>query len=327
VRYALDAIRRRPGRSAMTSLGIGLAVGLVVLLLALSSGIQASATSLATQSGVDLVAASANTTILSGQFPPIQGAHSLAGRIPTVDANVVSASPWLVSDLVLGNASLWAAANASTVPSGWTPTESGTVGWIPSDNAGIQTPDIYNGTGFTIPGDPHYAGGAYDGPTTHAIVLDQGLATVLHVRVGERVWLGAAQPPSPSALEGWYANATGFQVVGISGPFWLIPSALLAFVYLSELQGIVGGASAATDYASLVLIHLTDPTTADQDQARLQSAFPELTVFTLSNILGAIQHVVNLYRTFGELIGAIGVVVAALFATTVLQMSVDDRSR
>jgi len=50
-------------------------------------------------------------------------------------------------------------------------------------------------------------------------------------------------------------------------------------------------------------------------------------VFTLSNILGAIQHVVNLYRTFGELIGIIGVVVAALFATTVLQMSVDDRSR
>ncbi|HXQ49295.1 MAG TPA: FtsX-like permease family protein, partial [Thermoplasmata archaeon] len=55
--------------------------------------------------------------------------------------------------------------------------------------------------------------------------------------------------------------------------------------------------------------------------------FPGLTVFTLSDILGAIQHVVDLYRTFGELIGAIGLVVAALFTTTVLQMSVDDRSR
>lgn len=327
MRYALDALRRRPGRSAMTALGIGLAVGLVVLLLALSNGIQTSATTLAAESGVDLVAASANTTLLSGQFPPIQGAHLLAARIPGTDSNVVTASPWLVTDLVFGNASLWATANSSSIPGDWSPTSSGTVGWIPSDNTGIQTPDVYNGTGFTAPGDPHYAGGTYSGPATHAIVVDQGLATVLHVRVGDRIWLGAAQPPSPSALKAWYANATGFQVVGISGPFWLIPSALLAFVYLSELQGIVGSGSPSTDYASLVLIHLTDPTTASQDQSRLQSAFPQLTVFTLSNILGAINHVVNLYRTFGELIGIIGIVVAALFATTVLQMSVDDRSR
>ena len=327
MRYALDALRRRPGRSAMTSLGIGLAVGLVVLLLALSNGIQSSATTLAAESGVDLVAASANTTILSGQFPPIQGAHSLVSRVPAVDPNVATASPWLISDLVFGNASLWAASNHSSVPGSWSPTESGTIGWIPSDNSGLQTPDIYNGTGFTFSGDPHFAGGSYSGPTTHEIVLDQGLATVLHVTVGDLVWLGAAQPPSAAALEGWYANATAFRVVGVSGPFWLIPSALLAFVYLSELQGIVGGNSATTDYASLILIHLTDPTTASTDQGRLQSAFPQLTVFTLSDILGAIQHVVNLYRTFGELIGVIGVVVAALFATTVLQMSVDDRSR
>ena len=196
--YALDALRRRPGRSAMTSLGIGLAVGLVVLLLALSNGIQSSATTLAAESGVDLVAASANTTILSGQFPPIQGAHTLVDRVPAVDSNVATASPWLVSDLVLGNASLWSAANNSSVPGSWSPTESGTVGWIPSDNSGIQTPDIYNGTGFTFPGDPHYAGGTYTGPSTHEIVLDQGLATVLHVHVGDRVWLGEVQPSGPS---------------------------------------------------------------------------------------------------------------------------------
>jgi len=327
VRYALDAVRRRPGRSAMTSLGIGLAVGLVVLLLALSEGIQTSATTLATQSGVDLVAASANTTILSGEFPPIQGAHTLATRIPAVDSNVQTASPWLLGDLVFGNASLWAASNASSVPGDWAPTESGAVGWIPSDNQGIQVPDLYNGTGFTQSGDPLYADGKYDGAATHEIVLDQGLATVLRVRVGDLVWTAPSEPPSPAALPGWYANATSFRVVGISGPFWLVPSALLAFVYLSELQKIMGGASPSTDYASLILIHLTDPTTANDDQTRLAAAFPQLTVFTLSSILGAIQHVVNLYRTFGEIIGVIGVVVAALFATTVLQMSVDDRSR
>jgi putative ABC transport system permease protein len=327
VRYALDAIRRRPGRSALTALGIGLAVGLVVLLLALSNGIETSAATLATASGVDLVAASANTTITSEEFPPLSGAHSLATRIPALDPNVATASPWLIDDLVFGNGSLWAAANRSSVPSGWSPTSSGTVGWIPSDNGGIQTPDLYNGTGFTLPGDPHYSNGTFTGPFTRQIVLDQGLASVLHVGVGSWVWASPSSPASSSELPGWYANASPFRVVGVSGPFWLIPSALLAFVYLSELQAISGAASASKDYASLLLIHLTDPTTAPTDQVRIASAFPNLSVFTLSNILGAIQHVVNLYRTFGELIGLIGLVVAALFTTTVLQMSVDDRSR
>ncbi|MGD0250461.1 MAG: hypothetical protein ABSB97_06200, partial [Thermoplasmata archaeon] len=100
MRYALDAIRRRPGRSALTSLGIGLAVGLVVMLLALSNGIQTSAATLATASGVDLIAASANTTLTSSEFPPISGAHVLAEKVPVADPNVVTASPWLVSDLV-----------------------------------------------------------------------------------------------------------------------------------------------------------------------------------------------------------------------------------
>ena len=327
MRYAFDAIRRRPGRSALTAFGIGLAVGLVVLLLALSNGIETSASALATASGVDLIGASANTTITSGEFPPVSGAHALAKQIPALDSNVATASPWLIDDLVFGNASLWAAANSSSVPGDWTPTSSGTVGWIPSDNTGIQTPDLYNGTGFTDPGDPHYANGTFTGPFTHEIVLDQGLASVLHVAIGDWVWANPAAPPSIAALPDWYTNASPFRVVGISGPFWLIPSALLAFVYLSELQAVSGSASAATDYASLLLIHLTDPTGAATDQIRIESAFPNLTVFTLSNILGAIQHVVDLYRTFGELIGLIGLVVAALFTTTVLQMSVDDRSR
>jgi putative ABC transport system permease protein len=325
--YALDALRRRPGRTTLTALGIGLAVGLVVLLLALSAGIQTSASELATASGVDLIAASANTTLSSGSFPPIEHAHALSMEIPLQDSNVETASPWLVSDLVFGNASLWARANQSAVPSGWSPTGSGAVGWIPDDNTGIETPDLYTGTGFTLPGDPYYADGGYNGTKTGQIELDQGLAGVLGVTVGQPVWAAASPPTGPADLEAWYANATEFHVVGITGPFWLVPSALLAFAYLSELQAIVGGGSPSTDYGSLILIHLHDPTLATTDQGQIAATFSGLTVFTLANILGEIQHVVDLYRTFGELIGLIGLTVAALFTTTVLQMSVDDRSR
>jgi ABC-type antimicrobial peptide transport system permease subunit len=327
---ALDALRRRPGRSLLTALGVGLASGLVVLLLALSAGVQSSATTLAYASGVDLLATSSaggNGTLLSGAPPPISHAHELATAIPRADPNAVVASPWLLGDLVFANASLWRAANATDVPAGWTYTGSGTVGWIPDDLGGIETPTLYNGTGFTHPGDPLYDNGSYAGPATHQIELDQALAGVLHLRTGATVWASPVAPPSTAALPGWYANATAFTVVGISSAFWLVPSAELAFLYLSELQELIGGASASTDYATLILVHLANPTDPSGDQAKIALAFRNLSVYTLSDILGEIQHVVSVYRTFGELIGAVGLVVATLFTTTVLQMSVDDRSR
>ncbi len=330
MRYAWDAIRRRPGRSALTGLGIGLATGLVVLLLALSAGVQTSAATLAYASGVDLLAtsnASGTSGLLTGDLPPIPDSHALATEIPAVDPNVVSASPWYIQDLVFGNGSLRSDALNASVPSGWGPTQSGAVGWIPSDNSGIETPVLYDGTGFTYPGDPHYANGSYDGRLTHQIVLDQALAGVLGVGVGGTVWAEPSSTSSNATLAGWYANATEFDVVGISGPFWLVPSALLAFVYLSELQSVYDAANPSTDYSTLILIHLQDPTDPSSDQATIHRAFPELLVVTLAEILTEIQHEVSVYRTFGVLIGAIGLAVAALLTTTILQMSVDDRSR
>ncbi|MFZ1023077.1 MAG: ABC transporter permease [Thermoplasmata archaeon] len=329
--YAFDAIRRRPGRSILTALGIGLATALVVILLAISAGIQSSAEQLATQSGVDLIGTSHGTSVENGTYPYVAQAHDTVSQIPAADPNVETVSPWLVGDLVFGNSTLYEAANAtrngSGIPAGWFPTSAAAIGWIPSDNTGIETPLVLSGPGFSQTGDPHYDNGSYQGPATHEIVLDQGLAGVLHVSLGGLVWLGLSTPANSSEIPGWYSSATAFRVVGISGPFWLIPSALISFLYLSEYQSLIGGASRSTDYASLILIHLFDPTNPAQDQARLATAFPSLTFITLSQILGAIQSVVNLYKTFGVIIGLIGIVVATLFAMTVLLMSVDDRSR
>lgn len=331
MRYALDAVRRRKGRTAVTVFGIGLATALVVVLLAVAQGVQTSSASLAAASGVDLLLTSANTSLESGTFPPIAGAHSLPARVAAADPNVATASPWLVSSLLFANASLFNASNAapngSAVPGGWGPTDSGVVGWIPSGNGGLETPTVSSGAGFTAAGDPHYANGTYRGPSTGQVVLDTGLAGVLHVRVGDRLWASASSVSGPSGLGSWFANATTFQVVGLSGPFWLLPSALLGFFYLSELQTLVGGPAVAEDTASVVLVHLDDPSRAADDQTVLTAAFPSLTVFTLSNILGAVANAVAIYRTFGTLVGAIGVIVATLFTTTVLLMSVDDRSR
>ena len=103
--------------------------------------------------------------------------------------------------------------------------------------------------------------------------------------------------------------------------------ALLGFLYLSELQGLLAASAPVADVASLVLIHLADASNPTADQHRLAAAFPVLSVFTIGNILGAVQSAVDLYRTFGTIIGVIGLVVATLFASTVLLMSVDDRSR
>ncbi|MCI4336673.1 MAG: ABC transporter permease [Thermoplasmata archaeon] len=331
MRYALDALWRRKGRTTVTILGIGLATALVVVLLAVSQGVQTSSASLAAASGVDLLITSANTSLSSGTFPPVAGAHGLPSRVEAADPNVATASPWLVSSLLFANQSLYEASNASPtgsgVPGGWAPTSSGVVGWIPADNTGLETPPLLSGTGFAPATDDHFANGTFAGPSTHEVVLDQGLATVLHAGVGSTIWVGASSVSGPSELAGWFSNATSFRVVGLSGPFWLLPSALLGFFYLSELQTVVSGPTQAEDAASVVLVHLDDPSQAAADQTRLTTAFPSLTVFTLNNILGAVANAVSIYRTFGVLVGVVGVVVATLFTTTVLLMSVDDRSK
>jgi putative ABC transport system permease protein len=331
VRYALDGVRRRPGRSALTALGIGLATGLVTVLLALSAGVQLSASRLATASGVDLIATSANTSLTSSTFPPLPRAHSVPTGFARADPNVATASPWLVASFVFANSSLYAASNASAngsaIPGGWGPASAEAVGWIPGANAGLNTPAVATGPGFSTGGDPHFANGTYQGPSTHEVVLDQGLAGVLRASVGSVVFVSDQPLPGPPSVHGWFANSTGFRVVGISGPFFLIPSALLGFFYLSEAQTLLGGSAVSQDEASVVLVHLTDPSNPRIDQTTIERSFPALTVFTLANILGAVQSVVDLYRTFGTLIGLVGIIVAALFATTVLTMSVDDRSR
>ena len=331
MRLALGALRRRPARTVATSLGIGMATGLVVLLLALSAGIQSSATRLAAASGIDLIGASANTTLSSGTFPPLTDAHSLPASLALKDPNVATASPWLVGSLSFANASLYAASNASetagAVPSGWAPSGAGAVGWIPGDNAGLEVPTLYSGDGFSSPSDPHYANGSFSGPLTNELELDQGLALVLHAKVGDLIWVSDRTASGPAELPTWFANATAFRVVGVTTGFWLFPSELLGFFYLSEMQALVGYLPPGHDYATLVLIHLQDASDPGQDQGRLANAFPALSFFTIGNILTAVQDAVELYRTFGTLVGVLGLVVATLFTTTVLLMSVDDRSR
>jgi putative ABC transport system permease protein len=251
--------------------------------------------------------------------------------MPVADRNVANASPWLISSATFGNASLYAAANASSngipVPAGWSPARTTAIGWIPGDNGGVAVPQVEVGPGWPSAQDLHFANGSYSGPATHAVVLDRELASLLNATVGSKVWASGASIPAPDGLVSWYRNSTIYSVVGISSPFWLLPSIALGFFYLSELQQLEGLTSPHTDFGSVVLIHLSDPTTAASDQSKLESAFPSLTVFTLSNILGEVQQVVNLYRTFGTLIGIVGLVVATLFTTTVLMMSVDDRSQ
>ncbi|MGC2035924.1 MAG: FtsX-like permease family protein [Thermoplasmata archaeon] len=331
MRYAFDSIRRRPGRSGLTVLGIGLAVGLVIILLAVAAGVQSSAVRLAQASGVDLLAVSSNTSIGGAEFPYLPNAHALPGAMEKADPNAAAVSPWLIDSLTFGNASLYAAANASEhgvpPPSSWSPARTEAIGWIPGDNSGLNVPAVQAGPGFSSSSDLHYANGTYQGPFSHDLVIDQELGQLLNASVGSTIWASQASVGNASGLESWYGSATPFTVVGISSPFWLIPSEALGFLFLSELQQLVGLASPSTDYASVVLIHLTDPTRAATDQSLLERAFPTLTVFTLANVLGAVEQAVNLYRTFGTLIGVIGLVVAALFTTTVLLMSVDDRSQ
>ncbi len=327
MRYAWSAVARRPGRAAASALALALATALIVTLLAASEGIDASASRLGVASGVDLLVTSANTSLASEEYPDIDGAHALPAEMRAADPNVETASPWYLDSLTYANASLRNASATGTIPAGWSPTSAGAVGWIPGDSEGLDVPQVLQGPGYPTLEDPAYDNGTYRGTPTNAVVLDGALASILGVAPGDPVWIAPGSPAGPGELPGWFSGAREFTVVGISGPYWLLPSALLAFLYLSEMQTLVAGGVPSGDPASLVLVHLADPSDPAADQTRLARAFPALSFFTLGDVLTAVQNAISLYRTFGTLVGAAGLVVATLFATTVLLMSVEDRSR
>ena len=124
--------------------------------------------------------------------------------------------------------------------------------------------------GDGIPSDAsHYNGGAYDGPLSEQVVLDQQTAERLGVGVGDTVQLGGTLS---------VARDTEYTVVGISPTFSQMLGTSTAVLPLSELQTLTG--TARTDPATFVTITVTDDANVTAVQESIQAEYPAYEVRT-----------------------------------------------
>lgn len=171
---------------------------------------------------------------------------------------------------------------------------------LPSSN-GVA---VSTGRGFA--NDSHYAGGSYDGPMTHEVLVDSRTAELLDVGVGDTIYIGGTLAT---------ARANEFEIVGVSNTGRQFLGAPTVTMSLSELQEITG--KTATDPATIIAITTADGTTPAQLEPRLQEAYPELDVRTNREQLQA-----TLERQAVILAGGVSLIILAVLAGLALTLNI-----
>lgn len=159
--------------------------------------------------------------------------------------------------------------------------------------------------GREFEGDPHYAGGTYDGPMTHEVLVDGRTATLLNVSVGDRIRVGGTIAA---------ARDNEFVVVGVSPTGGRFLGAPTVTVPLSELQEITG--TTASDPATLVTVTTTEDADAASVERGLERDYPAYDVRTNAEQLRATAE-----RQAVVLAGGASLVVLAVAAGAALSLN------
>ena len=274
----------------MTTLGVALAVALMVSVTGVAVGLAAGST--VQSEGVDYwivpEGGSASSIAVSVEGPRLGAVHSTTETI-TADDRVTFATPVQLQIMRVqnGNTSEYVLLAGIIAPD-----SSEEVLGLPTD-------------ALTV-GDPHYADGAYDGPWTGEAVLSQAAADLLKAEAGTSLRL-AETNRSVSVT----TVADGDVSTGV-GP---VPVAL---VHLSELQTITG--TAPGDQADQILVSTNDPGV----ESLLANVYPETEVLTKSGVGGTdiSSSSLPLAVAVAALLASIGI--GVLFVATLMGLDIID---
>jgi len=180
------------------------------------------------------------------------------------------------------------------------------VGVVPPDGersvVGLPTDSL-------APGDPHYAGGDYDGPFTGEAVVSDAAAELLSTETGDRL----AVPRSNRSLS-VTAVAEGDVETG-AGPLPVV------LVHLSELQSLTGATDG--DPADQLLVATDDPSV----RGRLAGLYPHTTVVSRTGFTGPDVSTTSLPLAIGVAALVAGVAVGVLFVATMMGLAVTAERR
>lgn len=246
-------LRHYRARTVLAVFGILLAVLSMTLLASVGVGVFETGQQKFQASGQELWVTGGPVRFAPGQVGGIENtlvdAHNLSNELARRDG-VKIAAPMAFQ----------------TVYVGATKSDLHTVVGVGVPNVGSSKISIQKGSSFQK-GDIHYAGGSYDGPMTHEVIIDSRTADLLNVSVGDTVYIGGTIAS---------ARQNNFTVVGIGSRFSTFVGASIVTLHLSELQEITG----SKDRATFITVSLEQGADPDQVQRELQRAYPEYDVRT-----------------------------------------------
>jgi putative ABC transport system permease protein len=253
VGVAARGLRYDRTRAVLVVLGIALAAFAVAVLASVGVGVIETGQAKFDQSGRDL-------WITGGPVSLGTGAGSVGGGV--TDAHQLEAELGEREDVVTATALAFRTVYVSN-DSRRFETVVGAGG--PAVDDAVR---VTEGRGLSS-GDPHYAGGAYDGPMTREVVIDPRTASLLDVGVNDTVHVGG----TPGV-----AAANEFRIVGISPTFSNFLGGPTVVLHLSELQEVTG--TTGTDAATLVTVDLVEGADLDRAEREIQARYPAYEVRT-----------------------------------------------
>lgn len=347
LRYALAEIRRRPGRTVLTALGLAVGVALVVVVNAVSSGIDhAQQQVLAPLTGLGTDMTVARPLNVSGEgADPFTGLSAAererlseearrglgldlrslspgqridregfvaASQLSFPESRVAQISRDAGVAQTAGSLTLDAVRVEGTIPQGGPGGARGPGGSIQFDRRGVTgvdvtKPDLAEVTPDQITQGVFLAKGR---PRARDAVISTAYANANSLRVGSTITLGGKD----------------FRVVGVSSaPLGGTPSD--AYVPLRALQEVAD----YPDKVTKVLVRVNSVDDVDPVAARIEQEFPGAEVTTASDLAatvgGSLDDAQAISKTLGMILIIVGLVAAVLIATLLTLSSVSKRTR
>jgi ABC-type lipoprotein release transport system permease subunit len=196
----------------------------------------------------------------------------------------------------------------------------------------FKTSDIIKGTQFPTPQDPFFESGLLGQGDesenfTHEIIINSILAEFLDVDLNDRLFISNQLPGALPNYPSWLENTSWFKVVGIATQSFEDEGDMSVTIHMSELQFLTN--KLQNDTADTIIINLHNPDDAEEVKIWLENDYDrssEISAFTQQDIREEIELFTSTYRGFSDMVAGITILVALLFISTVIMMSVKERT-
>jgi putative ABC transport system permease protein len=259
---AFAQLRHERTRTLIAIFGVALAVLGATLLASVGLGV--------VQTGQEKFSSAGRDLWVSGG--PIQFAPGTPGGFENsvVDAHGVEAKLEQRSDVRSANPLIFQTVYASR--------DAGSFETLVGVGAATSGPSVSFVEGGGIEkGDVHYADGTYEGPMLHEVVVDERVAAMYDLSVGDTIYIGGTIAD---------ARRNEFTVVGISNTYSSFVGAPTVVLPPSELQEVTG--TTGSDRATFVSVQLTDDADPETTAAELREEFPRYEIRTNRQQMAAI---------------------------------------